>query len=167
MAISGKVVELDSKLVSFIDTWKGRPGSEIMILHKVQEVYGYVPREVAMEISREIGIPLAKIYGIITFYHLFKLKKPGKNQISVCMGTACYLKGGNDLITEIEQLLGVGVNSTSSDGLFSLELVRCVGCCGLAPVMVINGKTYGNLKKNMLPEIFAEYRNKEEGKANG
>ena len=89
MAISGKVVELDSKLVSFIDTWKGRPGSEIMILHKVQEVYGYVPREVAMEISREIGIPLAKIYGIITFYHLFKLKNPA-NQISVCMGTACY-----------------------------------------------------------------------------
>jgi NADH-quinone oxidoreductase subunit E len=161
MTIGKQVIELDSNLQSFIEKWKDRPGSEIMILHKVQEIYGYVPREVAMEVSRTIGIPLAKIYGIITFYHLFKLKKPGKNQISVCMGTACYLKGGNDIITELEQLLDVGVNATSPDGLFSLELVRCVGCCGLAPVMLVNGKVYGNLKKNQLAGIFAEFRPEE------
>jgi len=161
MTIGKQVVELDSNLQSFIEKWKDRPGSEIMILHKVQEIYGYVPREVAMEVSRTIGIPLAKIYGIITFYHLFKLKKPGKNQISVCMGTACYLKGGNDIISELEQLLDVGVNATSPDGLFSLELVRCVGCCGLAPVMLVNGKVYGNLKKNQLAGIFAEFRPEE------
>jgi len=82
------------------------------------------------------------------------------------MGTACYLKGGFDLTEEIEQLVGVGVNATSADGLFSLELVRCVGCCGLAPVMLINGKVYGNLKKTDLPDIFAKYRNEEEETAN-
>ncbi|MBN2754188.1 MAG: NAD(P)H-dependent oxidoreductase subunit E [Candidatus Goldbacteria bacterium] len=167
MTTGKQAVELDANLLSFIEKWKSRPGSEIMVLHKVQEIYGYVPREVAMEVSRIIGIPLAKIYGIITFYHLFKLKKPGKNQISVCMGTACYLKGGNDLMMEIEDLLDVGINSTSPDGLFSLELVRCVGCCGLAPVMLVNGKVYGNLKKDMLPAIFAEYRKLEEDKTNG
>jgi len=129
-----------------------------MILHKVQEVYGFVPRAVAMEVSRMIDLPLAKIYGIITFYHIFKLKKPGKFKISVCMGTACYLKGGNDLIAELENILGIGVNAVTEDGLFSIEVVRCVGCCGLAPVIVVNGKTYGNLKKGDLPKILNEYR---------
>ncbi len=153
-----KDVQLDTRLLDFIEEWKDKKGKEIMILHKVQEVYGFVPRAVAMEVSRLIDLPLAKIYGIITFYHIFKLKKPGKNQISVCMGTACYLKGGNDLIDELEKILGIGVNCVTDDGSFSIEVVRCVGCCGLAPVMIINGKTYGNLKKGDLPKIISEYR---------
>jgi NADH-quinone oxidoreductase subunit E len=110
-----------------------------------------------MEVSRLMGIPLARIYGIITFYHLFKLQKPGRYQIQVCMGTACYLKGGNDIIQDIEDILGVAINNTTSDGLFSLEMVRCVGCCGLAPVMLINGKAYGNVEKSELPKILGEY----------
>ncbi|MCE5300944.1 MAG: NAD(P)H-dependent oxidoreductase subunit E [Spirochaetia bacterium] len=159
-------VTLEKGLLDFMEKWKDKPGKEIMILHKIQEVYGYVPRKVAMEVSRVMGIPLAKIYGIITFYHLFKLQKPGKNQISVCMGTACYLKGGNDIIQEIEDLIGVAVNTTSEDGHFSLEVVRCVGCCGLAPVMSINGKVYGNVQKSELPKILGEYSGKE-ANANG
>ena len=151
-------VQLDTRLLDFIEEWKDKKGKEIMILHKVQEVYGFVPRAVAMEVSRMIDLPLAKIYGIITFYHIFKLKKPGKFKISVCMGTACYLKGGNDLIAELENILGIGVNAVTEDGLFSIEVVRCVGCCGLAPVIVVNGKTYGNLKKGDLPKILNEYR---------
>ena len=151
-------VQLDNRLLDFIKEWKGKKGKEIMILHKVQEIYGFVPRAVAMEVSRLINLPLAKIYGIITFYHIFKLKKPGKNQISVCMGTACYLKGGNDIISELENILGIGVNCVTEDDKFSIEVVRCVGCCGLAPVMIINGKTYGNLKKGDLPKILSEYR---------
>ena len=150
-------IKLDEKLLDFIDQWKNKKGKEIMILHKVQEIYGYVPRDVAMEVSRLIDMPLAKIYGIITFYHLFKLKKPGKHQISVCMGTACYLKGGNDIIAELESVLGIGVNCVTDDGNFSVEVVRCVGCCGLAPVMMIDGKVYGNLKKEELPKILGEY----------
>lgn len=153
-----KDVQLDTRLLDFIEEWKDKKGKEIMILHKVQEVYGFVPRAVAMEVSRLIDLPLAKIYGIITFYHIFKLKKPGKHKISVCMGTACYLKGGNDLIEELEDVLGIGVNCVTDDGNFSIELVRCVGCCGLAPVVVINGKTYGNLKKGDMPKILSEYR---------
>lgn len=153
-----KDVQLDTRLLDFIEEWKDKKGKEIMILHKVQEVYGFVPRAVAMEVSRLIDLPLAKIYGIITFYHIFKLKKPGKNKISVCMGTACYLKGGNDIIEELENILGIGVNCVTDDGNFSIEVVRCVGCCGLAPVVVVNGKTYGNLKKGDMPKILSEYR---------
>ena len=153
-----KDVQLDTRLLDFIEEWKDKKGKEIMILHKVQEVYGFVPRAVAMEVSRLIDLPLAKIYGIITFYHIFKLKKPGKYKISVCMGTACYLKGGNDIIEELESILGIGVNCVTDDGKFSIEVVRCVGCCGLAPVVVINGKTFGNLKKGDMPKILSEYR---------
>ena len=153
-----QIIQLDKRLLDFINEWKGKKGKEIMILHKVQEIYGFVPRAVAMEVSRLINLPLAKIYGIITFYHIFKLKKPGKYQISVCMGTACYLKGGNDIISELEDILGIGVNCVTGDGKFSIEVVRCVGCCGLAPVIIINGKTYGNLKKGDLPKILGEHR---------
>lgn len=151
-------VRLPEELLSFIQTWKTRKGNVIMILHKVQEIYGYIPRKVAMEISQMIPIPLAKIYGIITFYHLFKLKQPGKYRISVCMGTACYLNGGNDILLELENILGIGVNQTTEDGLFSVEAVRCVGCCGLAPVMVINEKTFGKLVKKDVAGIIADYR---------
>jgi NADH-quinone oxidoreductase subunit E len=167
MMLEKEEVKLDQSLLDFMEKWKDKPGKEIMILHKIQETYGYVPRKVAMEVSRLLDIPLAKIYGIITFYHLFKLKQPGKNMISVCMGTACYLKGGNDIIQEIENILGVAVNSTSDDGMFSLEIVRCVGCCGLAPVMVINGKTFGNVQKSELPKILGEYSKGTEANING
>ncbi len=157
MILEKEEIQLKKELLDFMETWKNKPGNDIAILHKIQEVYGYVPRKVAMEVSRLMSIPLARIYGIITFYHLFKLQKPGKYQIQVCMGTACYLKGGNDIIQDIEDIIGVSINGTSEDGLFSLEMVRCVGCCGLAPVMLINGKAYGNVQKSELPKILGEY----------
>ena len=149
---------LPQELLSFVDEWRDKPGNLIMILHKMQEIYGFIPRAEALELARVMDIPLAKIYGVITFYHFFKLKKPGKNKIQVCMGTACYLKGGQDLIDEIENLIGVGVNQTSEDEIFSMEAVRCVGCCGLAPVVTINNEVYGKLKKADLPEILAKHR---------
>lgn len=149
---------LPQELLSFVDEWRDKPGNLIMILHKMQEIYGFIPRAEALELARVMDIPLAKIYGVITFYHFFKLKKPGKNKIQVCMGTACYLKGGQDLIDEIENLIGVGVNQTSEDEVFSMEAVRCVGCCGLAPVVTINNEVYGKLKKADLPEILAKHR---------
>ena len=151
-------VKLPEALESFINEWKDKPGNLIMVLHKVQEEYGYIPREVAIALSKLLEVPLAKIYGVVTFYHFFKLKKPGKNKISVCMGTACYLKGGEDIIGEIESILGTGVNTTTEDNMFSLEAVRCVGCCGLAPVMVINDDVYGKVKEADLPGILAKYR---------
>lgn len=150
--------ELPKELLDFVEEWRDRPGNLIMILHKMQQIYGYVPRAAALELARVMNVPLAKIYGVITFYHYFKLKKPGRNKIQVCMGTACYLKGGNDLIQETENLLGIGVNQTTDDQAFSLESVRCVGCCGLAPVIMVNDEVYGKVTKQELPEIFAKHR---------
>jgi NADH-quinone oxidoreductase subunit E len=149
---------LSRGILEFVEAWRAKPGNLIMILHRVQEEYGYVPRETALALAKELDVPLAKIYGVVTFYHFFKLEKPGRNRISVCMGTACYLKGGEDLIQELEDLLGIGVNSVTDDGEFSIEAVRCVGCCGLAPVMMVNGEVYGKLAKAKLPEILARHR---------
>ena len=151
------------ELISFIDEWKAKPGSLIMILHKTQETFGYISREVAGKLAHHTGIPLARIYGVITFYHFFKTTKPGKHRISVCLGTACYLKGGQDLIEETRNILGLAPDGVTEDGLFSIDPVRCVGCCGLAPVITISTETgtdtYGKLSKDMLTGIIAKYKN--------
>jgi NADH-quinone oxidoreductase subunit E len=149
---------LTPELRDFAESWKPVPGNLIMVLHKVQEHFGYIPRAAAFEVAEILEVPPAKIYGVITFYHFFRLKKPGRNQIAVCMGTACYLKGGQDLIDEFETLLGVGLNTVTPDGEFSVEAVRCIGCCGLAPVITVNGKVYGNLETKDLPDILAGVR---------
>jgi NADH-quinone oxidoreductase subunit E len=149
--------KLTAELISFIEEWKEKPGNLIMVLHKVQEHFGYLPREIAFEIAERLDVPVAKIYGVITFYHLFKLTKPGRNQIAVCMGTACYLKGGEDLILEFERLLGVGINKVTEDGEFSVEAVRCIGCCGLAPVMTVNGEVFGDVKTKDLKGILERF----------
>jgi len=150
--------KLSADLISFIEEWKEKPGNLIMVLHKVQEHFGYLPREVAFEIAERLDVPVAQIYGVITFYHLFRLTKPGRNQIAVCMGTACYLKGGEDLILEFERLLGVGINTVTEDGEFSVEAVRCIGCCGLAPVMTINGEVFGDVKTKDLKKLLDRYK---------
>jgi NADH-quinone oxidoreductase subunit E len=152
-------VEFPRDLSAFIDEWKVKPGSLIMILHKTQETFGYISRASAEKLSKLTGIPLARIYGVITFYHFFKTTKPGKHRVSVCLGTACYLKGGQDLIEEARSILGIGEGGVTEDGLFSIDPVRCVGCCGLAPVMTVGGDTYGKLSKEQLPEIIAKYQN--------
>jgi NADH-quinone oxidoreductase subunit E len=145
-------------LIDFIAEWKDKPGNLIMVLHRVQQEFGYIPRKIAFEVADMLEVPLAKIYGVITFYNFFKLKKPGRNQVQVCMGTACYLKGGEDLILELEGILGVGLNTVTPDGEFSVEAVRCIGCCGLAPVMVINGEVFGKVEKQSLHGIIANIR---------
>lgn len=129
-----------------------------MVLHKVQQTYGYIPRDVAIETSKLLDVPLAKIYGVVTFYNFFKLQKAGKYIIQVCLGTACYLRGGDDVIKEFEKQLGIGVNGTTEDGLFSIEAVRCIGCCGLAPAAVVNGEVHGKLTTNDVAGIIAKYR---------
>jgi len=150
--------QLPQELLDFVEEWRHRPGNLIQILHRMQEIYGYIPRAEALELARVLDVPLAKIYGVITFYHFFKLKKPGRHNIQVCMGTACYLKGGQDIIEELENLLGIGINQTTDDGEFSIEAVRCVGCCGLSPVIVVDGEVHAKVTKDRLPEILASYR---------
>jgi NADH-quinone oxidoreductase subunit E len=155
-----KESEFPKELAAFIDEWKDKPGSLIMMLHRIQEEYGYIPREAAEKLARKIGMPLAKIYGVITFYHYFKTTKPGKNKISICLGTACYLRGGQELIDESQSILGIKGEEVTDDGLFSIDPVRCLGCCGLAPVLMIGNDVYGKVTKEQLPEIIAKYRNR-------
>ena len=153
-------VKLPEEVQNFVNEWKDAPGNLIMVLHAVQEHYGYVPRDVAMRLARELEIPLAKIYGVITFYHFFKTEKPGRNKIAVCMGTACYLKGAADLIDEVQNLLDIDVNETTDDEEFSMEAVRCVGCCGLAPVLTVNGEVHGKVKTDQVAGVIAKHREK-------
>ena len=147
------------ELEAFIDEWKNKPGNLIMILHKVQEEQGYISKEAAAAVAERTGSHLARVYGVMSFYHFFKTQRPGKNKISVCLGTACYLKGGQDLIDEARAILGLDADKISTDdGLFSVEPVRCIGCCGLAPVCVINGKTYGRVTPDMVKDIIKEWK---------
>jgi NADH-quinone oxidoreductase subunit E len=148
------------ELLSFIEEWKVKPGSLVMILHKTQEFFGYISRPVADQLAILTGIPLARIYGVVTFYHFFKTIKPGKHRISVCMGTACYLKGAQDLLDETRKLLGgLEPNAVTEDGQFSVDPVRCVGCCGLAPLITVGTETFGKLfSKDMIPAIIDKYR---------
>ena len=140
-----------------VKKWKGKKGNIIMILHEIQNHYGYIPEDVSKLLSEMLNIPLARIYEVITFYHYFKLTPPGKHKISVCMGTACYLKGAADLVEELKELLDVNEGGTTEDGLFQLEVVRCLGCCGMAPVITVDGKVYGNVQKKDLAGILGEY----------
>ncbi len=151
---------LTPDIEAFIEKWQDKPGNLIMVLHRVQEEFGYVPRQAAFEVAAALDIPVAKIYGVITFYHLFKLTKPGRNQIAVCMGTACYLKGGQDLIDECERKLGVGLNTVTEDGEFSIEAVRCIGCCGLAPILTVNGEVFGNVEMKQMGKIIDQFEGK-------
>lgn len=152
--------KFSKELNAFIQEWKSKPGNLIMVLHKIQEEQGYISKEAAMEASSILGIPLARVYGVMTFYHFFKKTKPGKNKISVCLGTACYLKGGQDLFEACKEELGLKQDEiVTSDGLFSVEPVRCIGCCGLSPVLSVNGDVYGKLIKKQIPEIIAKYKN--------
>lgn len=146
------------ELMEYIETWKNKPGNLIMILHKVQEEQGYISKDAGKKVAKALNVPLAKIYGVVTFYHYFRLEKPGKHNIKICMGTACYLKGGEDILGELENLLGIGVNQTTEDEQFSIEAVRCVGACGLAPVIIVDDDVYGKLTKDKLPEILAKYQ---------
>jgi len=151
-----EAVSLD-RAEALVAKWKNKKGNLIMILHDIQDAFGYIPEEVARRISRLLDIPLARIYEVLTFYHYFKLNQPGKHKISVCMGTACYLKGSSEILEELKSILHIGDGATTSDGLFYIESVRCLGCCGLAPVMAVDGTIYGNLKKTDVVDIISRY----------
>ena len=145
------------ELIAFITEWKSKPGNLIMILHRVQEEFGYISRDCADTVALMLDIPLATIYGVLSFYHFFKLTKPGEHNIQVCLGTACYLKGGEGLVDEIKNLLDLELGGVTPDGKYSLEGVRCVGCCGLAPVMTVGGEVFGKVTKDQLPGIISKF----------
>jgi NADH-quinone oxidoreductase subunit E len=146
-----------SEVTYLIEKWKAKEGNLIMILHELQNYYGYVPRQASLQLSKMLAVPLARIYEVITFYNFFKLTPPGKHRIALCMGTACYLRGASVILDEIKNILGVKEGQTTKDGLFYLDVVRCLGCCGLAPVMMIDSKVYGKVKKNEVADILSKY----------
>ena len=148
-----------------VSHWRNEEGNLIMILHAIQNQHGYVPREVAMELSRELGVKLARIYEVITFYHYFKLQPPGAHNITVCNGTACYLKGSGDLINELRTLLGISEGQTTTDRQIHFDTVRCIGCCGMAPAMVVDGKTCGHVKSADLTSHVAALKARKENAA--
>ena len=150
--------EQEKALKEVIAQLKDTKGALMPIMQHAQDIYGYLPIEVQTMISDETGIPLEKIYGVSTFYSQFALQPKGKYQISVCLGTACYVKGSGAILSKLEELLGITNGECTPDGRFSLDSCRCVGACGLAPVMMVNDEVYGRLVPDDIPGILAKYR---------
>lgn len=155
---STKADPRDQKLQEIIEKYKDSKGALIPVLHEVQEVYGYLPIEVQKKISEALNVPLSEIYGVVTFYTQFSLNPKGKYKISVCMGTACYVKGAGQILDKFKELLGLEVGECSEDGMFSLEPCRCIGACGLAPVITINEDVYGKLVPDDVEGILKKYK---------
>lgn len=149
--------EQEEQLLKVIAKYKDSEGALIPILHEAQDIYGYLPIEVQKIISEQTGIPLAEIYGVVTFYTQFSLNPKGKYKIAVCLGTACYVKGAGKIIERIQEKLGIAPDDCTPDGKFSLEATRCIGACGLAPVITINEEVYGRLSIDDIDEILDKY----------
>ncbi len=150
--------EQEAELKKAIAEMKDMPGALMPIMQKAQDIYGYLPIEVQTMISDETGIPLEKIYGVATFYAQFNLYPRGENRISVCLGTACYVKGAGEIYEKLEELLQISDGECTPDGKFSLDSCRCVGACGLAPVMMINDKVYGRITADDVEGILEQYK---------
>ena len=149
--------EQEAQLLAVIAEKKDTQGALMPILQKAQEIYGYLPIEVQSIISEETGIPMEKIYGVSTFYAQFSLYPKGKYRISVCLGTACYVKGSGDVFNKLKEILGIEEGQCTPDGKFSLDACRCIGACGLAPVMTVNDDVYGKLTNDQLKGILDKY----------
>lgn len=141
-----------------INKFKDMKGALIPVLHGIQGVYGYLPEDILQLVSLELNVPMTEIYGVASFYSFFSLEPKGKNVIRVCLGTACYVKGAQELIDKLSKELNVAVGKTTEDGKFTLEATRCLGACGLAPVLMIGDKVYGRLTPNDIPKILEEYK---------
>ncbi len=149
--------EQEAQLLKVIEEHKGEKGALMPILQKAQSIYGYLPVEVQKIISDNTGIPMEKIYGVVTFYAQFSLFPKGEYTISVCLGTACYVKGSGDIYNKLQEKLGIAGGECTADGKFSLEACRCIGACGLAPVLTVNEDVYGRLTVDDVDSILAKY----------
>ncbi len=150
--------EQEAQLMAVIAEHKDQEGAVIPVLHEAQNIYGYLPIEVQEMISEGLDVPLAEIYGIVTFYTQFSLSPKGKYHIGVCLGTACYVKGSGDILEKIKEILGIDVGECTPDGLFSIEATRCIGACGLAPVLTVNADVYGRLVVDDVDGIIKKYQ---------
>ena len=151
----------NEKMEQILSKYEKDKSNLIQILNEVQEGYGYIPKHAQLAISEYLGIPMAEIYGVITFYSRFTLEAKGKYNIAVCLGTACYVKGSEKILDKLKEKLGIDVGETTPDGKFSIEATRCIGACGLAPVFTVNGEVYGNATPELLDKVIEEYKSKE------
>ncbi|MDO5014836.1 MAG: NAD(P)H-dependent oxidoreductase subunit E [Clostridia bacterium] len=159
--------EQREKLDKHIEELRGVKGCLMPIMQEAQTIYGYLPKEVQIYIAEKLEIPAEEVYGVATFYSMFNLSPKGKYQISVCLGTACYVKGSKDILDKICQILDIKPGECTPDGLFSIEACRCIGACGLAPVMMVNDTdVYGRLKVSEVEEIIEKYKNREKREEN-
>lgn len=156
IAFSG-TKEQEEQLMKAIAEHKGQDGALIPVLHEAQNIYGYLPIEVQKIISDELGVSMAEIYGVVTFYTQFTTNPKGKYNIAVCLGTACYVKGSGVLLDKIKEKLGIDVGECTPDGKYSIEATRCIGACGLAPVLTVNEDVYGRLTPDDIDGILAKY----------
>ena len=144
-------------LSDYIDNLSDKKGALIEVLHKAQEIFKYLPNEVQNFIAEKLDIPVSKVYGVVTFYSYFATEPRGEYVINVCMGTACFVRGAASVLEEFQNRLNIKVGETTPDGKFTLEVLRCVGACGLAPVVTINDRVYGHFTKDQVPKVLAEY----------
>ena len=149
------------EIIEIIEKYANEKTPLMMILSEVQSKFGYIPLEVQEIISEETGIPVAEIYGVVTFYSFFSLKPKGKYVIGVCLGTACYVKGAQQVCDKFCEILNIKPGETTEDGLFTIDALRCIGACGIAPAVTINGKVYPKLTVNEVPKIVQQYRTAE------
>lgn len=150
------------ELKNYIDSVKDTKGPLINVLHKAQEIFGYIPIEVQKFVAKELNIALSEVYGVVTFYNFFSMKPRGKYEINVCLGTACYVKGANKVIEYFEEELGIKHGETTQDNLFTLSSARCFGACGLAPVIMVNEDVYGYVDRKKVKEVIKKYKKSEE-----
>jgi NADP-reducing hydrogenase subunit HndA len=148
----------EEQLDAVIEKYRGTKGALMPVLQEAQEIYGYLPIEVQKHIALKMGVSLEEVYGVSTFYSQFVLNPKGDVSIAVCLGTACYVKGSGDILDKITQILGLPSGSTTPDGKYSLEATRCIGACGLAPVLTINNEVYGKLTVADVDGILAKYK---------
>lgn len=146
-----------ARIAEVIEEYKDKEGNLIQILHMAQGIYGYLPLELQQFIAQKLNRPLSEVYGVTTFYSFFSTQPRGENTIRVCLGTACYVRGGKKIVDRIKEVLDVGIGDTTSDGKFTLEVARCIGACGLAPAMTINDKVYKQVNPEKLHAILEKY----------
>lgn len=149
--------EMFKELDDFIGSLNSDPKELIAILHRAQDIFGYLPMVVQTHIARKLNINVSKVYGVVSFYSFFSMKPKGENVIAICLGTACFVRGSGKILERVEELLGIKNGETTPDGKFTITTLRCVGACGLAPVMQINDKTYGNITPEDVESILANY----------
>ena len=150
--------EQEAKLKEVIEKHKDDPGAVMPVLQEAQDIYGYLPLEVQQMIAEGLNVPVDEVYGVATFYSQFALSPKGKYNISVCLGTACYVKGSGNVLNKLSEELGIDAEECTADGLFSLTACRCIGACGLAPVMTVNDDVYGRLTIDEIPGIIKKYK---------